>query len=335
MDFFGSTPGDFGDGILWRLPANGHPSLSFFQPRTPPGGVLDVIIHFRVMRVKRKSMMLNALTASSNKTIMQVVPTTSLCETFGTSKNMPEMIDPNDFLPRYYQLANILRESISQGRFEAHQPIPSERQLEDLYSVSRTTIRQAIDLLIRQGYLYREHGRGTFVSPQKLQKGISELTSFTEDMRQRGIVPGQKILEIGTVDPPSEVRLRMELPEDCGQLLRIERLRLGDDVPMGLQTSFYVLPEGQTITREELEEYGSIYRMLQEKFHLIPTEADETLEVTLATPREAALLQIPPGSPLLLSERSMYSQYRRMVEFVKILYRGDRYRYIAKLTRTK
>ncbi|MGA2489547.1 MAG: GntR family transcriptional regulator, partial [Anaerolineales bacterium] len=93
---------------------------------------------------------------------------------------MPEMIDPDDFLPRYYQLANILRESISQGKFEAHQPIPSERQLESLYSVSRTTIRQAIDLLIRQGFLYREHGRGTFVSPQKLQKGISELTSFTE-----------------------------------------------------------------------------------------------------------------------------------------------------------
>jgi GntR family transcriptional regulator len=246
---------------------------------------------------------------------------------------MPEMIDPNDFLPRYYQLANILRESIAQGRFEAHQPIPSERQLEGLYSVSRTTIRQAIDLLIRQGYLYREHGRGTFVSPQKLQKGISELTSFSEDMKQRGILPGQRILEIGYVAPPEQVRLRLELPVDCEQVLRIERLRLGDDVPMGLQTSYYMLPEGQTITREELEQYGSIYRMLQEKFHLIPTEADETLEVTLATPREAALLQIPPGSPLLLSERSTYSQSRRVIEFVKILYRGDRYRYIAKLTR--
>jgi GntR family transcriptional regulator len=83
---------------------------------------------------------------------------------------MPELIDPNDYLPRYYQLANILRERIARGEFEAHQPIPSERQLESLYSVSRPTIRQAIDLLVRQGYLYREHGRGTFVSPQKLQK---------------------------------------------------------------------------------------------------------------------------------------------------------------------
>jgi GntR family transcriptional regulator len=246
---------------------------------------------------------------------------------------MPETIDPNDFLPRYYQLANILREQISNGKLEAHQPIPSERQLETIYSVSRTTIRQAIDLLVHQGFLYREHGRGTFVSPQKLQKGISELTSFTEDMKQRGLVPGQKILEIGYVQPSDKVRQQLELPEGLDSVLRIERIRLGDGVPMGLQTSFYNLPAGGTITQEELEEYGSIYRILQEKLHIIPTEADETLEVTLATPREAALLQIEPGSPMLLSERTTYSQSRRVIEFVKILYRGDRYRYLAKLTR--
>lgn len=246
---------------------------------------------------------------------------------------MPGIIDPNDFLPRYYQLANILRERISKGELAARAPIPSERQLEKVYSVSRTTIRQAIEMLVRQGYLYREHGRGTFVSPHKLQKGISELTSFTEDMKGRGIVPGQKILEIGPITPPDDLRERLELPDDCTEVLHLERLRLGDGVPMGLQTSYYVLPQSQTIAREELEEVGSIYRILQEKFHLIPTEADETLEVALASPREASLLQISPGSPLLLSERTTYSQYRRVIEFVKILYRGDRYRYYAKLTR--
>jgi GntR family transcriptional regulator len=246
---------------------------------------------------------------------------------------MPEIVDPNDLVPRYHQLANILRDRISKGELASHQPIPSERQLEDLYSVSRTTIRQAIGLLVRQGYLFREQGRGTFVSPQKLQKGISELTSFSEDMKNRGIVPGQKILELGVVRAPKEVSRHLELPRDAGTVLRVERLRLGDGIPMGLQTSYYALPEGQAVSREELEEYGSIYRMLQEKFHLIPTEADEILEVAVATKREASLLQIKPGSPLLVSERITYSQYRRPIEFVKILYRGDRYRYFAKLTR--
>ncbi len=246
---------------------------------------------------------------------------------------MPNIVDPNDFAPKYFQLANILRERIAAGELAAHQPIPSERQLEEIYSVSRTTIRQAIDLLVKHGFLYREHGKGTFVSPQKLQKGISELTSFSEDMQRRGLEPGQRILEIGMVQPTAKILQRLELPADTPAVLRIERLRLGDDLPMGIQTSYYSLPEGQTITRADLEPNGSIYQILQEKFHLIPTEADETLEVTLATPREAMLLQIEEGSPLLLSKRVTYSQYRRVIEFVKILYRGDRYRYYAKLTR--
>ncbi len=246
---------------------------------------------------------------------------------------MAGIVDPNNFLPKYYQLANILREQIEKGDLHEHQSIPSERRLEKLYSVSRTTIRQALDLLAQQGFLYREHGRGTFVSPRKLQKGISELTSFTEDMKRRGLVPGQRILEIGPARPPEEVIRHLGLPPQTETLLRVERLRLGDDVPMGLQTSYYSLPEGQTITREELEAYGSIYRLLQERFHLIPTEADETLEVILAGPQEAGLLHIAEGSPLLLSERTTYSQARRPIEFVRILYRGDRYRYYAKLTR--
>ena len=245
---------------------------------------------------------------------------------------MTKHVDPNDYTPKYYQLASILREQIEQGKLAEHETIPSERSLEEIYSVSRTTIRQAIDLLVRQGFLYREHGRGTFVSPQKLQKGISELTSFSEDMRRRGLEPGQKILDFSMLPAPENVRRHLELPEG-GEVLRIERLRLGDGVPMGLQTSFIALPPGQTVTREEVEQIGSIYRLLQEKFHLIPTEADETLEVTMATPQEAALLQISAGSPLLLSERTTYSQVRRAIEFVKILYRGDRYRYYAKLTR--
>src|SRR5450759_5194801 len=137
---------------------------------------------------------------------------------------MMELVDPKSYLPRYVQLANILRQRIVRGEWAALQSIPSERQLEQIYSVSRTTIRQAIDLMVRQGFLYREHGKGTFVSPQKLQKGISELTSFTEDMKQRGLTPGQKILEIGYVQPPDKVCPHLELPEGSGKVLLLERI---------------------------------------------------------------------------------------------------------------
>jgi GntR family transcriptional regulator len=241
-------------------------------------------------------------------------------------------INPYDVVPKYYQLAAILRRKIEEGEWTPRTPIPSERQLEVQYNVSRTTIRQAIDYLERQGYLYREHGRGTFVSPQKLQKGIQELTSFSEDLLRRGIRPGQIIRRIERLTPPESVQQRLELPPG-GQVLCIERIRLGDDLPIGLQTSYLALNEQQSITREELEAVGSLYRILQDKFGIIPSEAEETLEVTLATPEEAALLQIKAGAPLLLNERLMYNQNRQPVELVKILYRGDRYRYLIRLTR--
>jgi len=80
-------------------------------------------------------------------------------------------------------------------------------------------------------------------------------------------------------------------------------------------------------------ESGSIYAILQEKYGIFPTEADETLEVTLATKTEADLLQVAEGSPLLLNERTLWSQDRKAIEFVRILYRGDRYKYFLRLTR--
>ena len=245
---------------------------------------------------------------------------------------MSRTIDPYNALPKYYQLASILRQKIDDGEWEPRSPIPSERQLEQLYNISRTTIREAVDHLVRQGFLYREHGRGTFVSPQKLQKGLMELTSFSEDLLKRGITPGQVIRDMSRIVPAPNILQRLELPTGT-EVLCIQRVRLGDQVPIGLQTSFIALSREQNITREEMETAGSLYRILQEKFGIIPTEADETLEVTLATPEEATLLQIEAGAPLLLNERLLFSQNRTPVEFVKILYRGDRYRYYVRLSR--
>ena len=138
---------------------------------------------------------------------------------------MSSTIDPNNILPRYYQLVNILRQKIEAGEWQPQDAIPSERQLEELYAVSRTTIRQAIGILIRQGLVYQLHGKGTYVSPRKLQKGLVELTSFSEDMAIRGLKPGQRILEIGEVEVPESVRQHLGLPPDITRVLRLERVQ--------------------------------------------------------------------------------------------------------------
>lgn len=245
---------------------------------------------------------------------------------------MSRFINHNNAIPKYFQLASILKSQIDEGEWKPRQSIPSERQLELQYKVSRPTVRQAIEYLKKQGYLYREHGRGTFVSPQKLQKKMLELTSFSEDLLRKGIQPNQIIRSICHVVPPEKILHRLELPLES-KILRIERVRLGNEVPIGLQTSYVVLDDDQHIYEDDLQQYGSLYRVLEEKLNIIPTEADETLEVTLATPEEAALLQVKAGAPLLLNERLTYDQNRKPVEFVKILYRGDRYQYVIRLTR--
>jgi len=246
---------------------------------------------------------------------------------------MSRAIDPSNIIPKYYQLATILREQIENGTWKANETIPSERELEQQYNLSRPTIRQAIGLLIAQGYLYRMHGKGTFVSPPKLQKGILELTSFSEDMRNRGLEPGQIFLEFENIIPPKKVANHLEISDPKKKVLRIKRIRTGNGEPIGIQDSYLNLPDEKTITQEELKERGSIYTILQEKFGIYPAEADETLEVTLASEEEAKFLTVPAGSPLLLNERTLYSQDRKAVEFVRILYRGDRYKYYMRLTR--
>jgi GntR family transcriptional regulator len=241
-----------------------------------------------------------------------------------------QIVDPNEVIPKYFQLVNILRHKIEDGDWLPYQAIPSERELEKIYHVSRITIRQAISILVRQGYLYREQGRGTFVSPQKLQKPIQKLTSFSDDMINRGMTPGQRVISTQPVIPSERVARILEVnPGD--PVLRLRRIRLANNKPMALEDSHVVLPPGELITQEELEKTGSLYMILKARFNLIPTEAEETVEATLASTEEAAMLETDAGSPLLLTSRILWSQNRRPVEFVKILYRGDRYRYVAHL----
>lgn len=242
-------------------------------------------------------------------------------------------IDPYAFVPKYYQLFTILRNKIEDGELPPLQSIPSERELEEIYSVSRTTIRQAIALLTNQGFVFREHGRGTFVTPPKLQNSLHELTSFTQDMHARGLVPGQKVLELSYIEPSQKVRHQLELGTEVDRVLFLKRLRYADNKPIGIHSAYLPLNPAQPITIEEINRSGSLYSLLQNKFNLNPSKAYETIEATIADPEEAQLLEVKEGSPLLLFERTVWSQTRQAMEFVRVVYRADRYQYFVHLTK--
>ncbi len=242
-------------------------------------------------------------------------------------------IDPYDLVPKYGQLADIVRQKIERGEWSGEEPIPSERELEEMYGVSRTTVRQALDTLARRGYLYRDHGRGTFVTQKKVQDSLQGFTSFTRDMKRRGLTPGQKILTFGPVEPPAHIRQQLGLRPEVATTLRIVRLRTADGQPIGTHTSYLGLKPDQGIERDELEAVGSLYELLETKFGLVAAEAEETIEATVADESEAALLAISPGEPLLLMKRTVSSQHHKVIEYAQVLYRGDRYQYYVHLAR--
>ncbi len=245
---------------------------------------------------------------------------------------MARKIESSNPTPKYQQLASIIRQKIENGEWESRSPIQSESQLEQEYEISRTTVRQAIDFLILAGYLYRKHGKGTFVAPEELRMRMLEMNGFSEDFKKRGITPGQIIRSFSREIPPAKIQKMLDLKPDR-TVLKIVRIRLGNGKPIGIQTSYDALTEDQHVTKSDLDSSGSIYKILFDRFNIVIAEADETFEATLATPEEAKFLQIKRNSPLLLDERFGYTQDRKPFEYVKTIFRGDKYQFNFHLKR--
>ena len=244
-----------------------------------------------------------------------------------------DRVDPTSVVPKYFQLAKILRKKIENDEWQIGELLPAERELESIYGVSRTTVREALNYLQHEGHIYREHGRGTFVARPKMEHSLHLLRGFTDDMKARGFIAGQLVLGVEQVTPSKRIRQQLELSPETKQVVRIERMRLANDEPIGIHEAYLALSSNQKITVDELQAVGSLYTLLQSKFNLIPLEADQSIEATIASRREADLLEVEVGTPLLLVERTAFSQHRQPMEFVKMLYRADRYKYHLHVTR--
>lgn len=201
--------------------------------------------------------------------------------------------------------------------------IPSERELCERYGVSRMTARQAVTELVNEGVLYREQGRGTFVAGRKVQQGAARLTSFTQDMRERGMKPSSVVLSVETVSA-GPVLSRLLKVGDKERIVRLRRLRNADGNPMALEESHLLYEVTQGVSWEALWK-GSLYQELDESGVKI-SRADQSYEAILVTDAEAEFLKVPTGSPALLIERLTFDAGDKPFEYVRSLYRADRYR---------
>ena len=208
--------------------------------------------------------------------------------------------------------------------------IPSERQLAGELGVSRLTVRAALDELVREGYLMRRRGAGTFVAEPKVAKGMG-ITSFSEDMRQRGLTPGSRTLELQVV--PAGARLgRILHVSPAEPVVVAKRLRLADGEPMAIELLHVREALLPGLTAVDLEQ-DSFYDLLTQRYGIEIIGGEQTVEPTVTDEEESETLGVPLHSPALLFERVTRSPTGEIVEFTVSIYRGDRYRIVSELGR--
>jgi GntR family transcriptional regulator len=208
------------------------------------------------------------------------------------------------------------------------QPIPAERQLAAELGVSRLTLRAALDELVRDGYLERRHGSGTYVTEPKIAQPLT-LTSFSDDMRRRGMTPGSRTLELVTTPAGARLAHRLEVSPEA-RLVRVKRLRLADSRPMAMEVLH--VPEALVpgLTRADFEDH-SFYELLRDRYGITIASGSQSIEPTVTNEEESEVLGVPLHTPAFLFERTTVSESGRTVEFVRSIYRGDRYRLVADL----
>ena len=217
-------------------------------------------------------------------------------------------------------------------QLQVGQAIPSERRLSSDLGISRLTVRAALDDLVRDGYLERRHGSGTFVSEPKIAQQLT-LTSFSEDMRRRGMVAGSRTIELRETHAGAAVGRALNVSPDSRVVL-IRRLRLADREPMALETLHVPAAIVPGLTREQLED-SSFYELLEREYGVVIGTGMQSIEPTVTNEEESELLGVPLHSPAFLFERTSRTEDGATVEFVRSLYRGDRYRLVAELSQRR
>lgn len=240
----------------------------------------------------------------------------------------PDSEPPGHRVPKYYGVKRQLLELIR--TLAAGTPVPPERELALHYRTSRTTIRQALAELVVEGRLLRIQGKGTFVAKPKVAQ-LLELASYTQGMRAHGLTPQTRILDTGYVAADEELAALLGI-RPGSRVLRIHRLRLADGEPMSVDTSHLPARRFPGLQRN-LDRHASLYEALATDYGVQLAEAEETIETVLADPRDARLLGVDVGMPLLLLSRHAYDVTGAPVEWAQSRYRGDRYKLVTRLHR--
>ncbi|MGJ9402018.1 GntR family transcriptional regulator [Arthrobacter sp. KK5.5] len=228
---------------------------------------------------------------------------------------------------KHGQLKAILKQH-AEAVCKPGQAIPSERDLTRHFGVARMTVRQAIDSLVEDGVLERIIGVGTFVARPKLDLQV-KLTSYTEEMQRRGMVPAGRVLRFDEIPAVGALAREMELEENT-PVVRFRRLLLADGAPMSVDENY--LPSHKVPGFLDEPAPTSLYSSLNERYGLVMEWGEDQIEAAAASPGNAQQLGVDVGTPLLRIQRHAYVG-RELLDYSVSLYRADRYKLWVPLQR--
>lgn len=242
-----------------------------------------------------------------------------------------ETIDKSSRTPLYLQLMEVLIKKIEKSMNDNDQLL-SEREICETYGLSRTTVRQALDELEKEKYIYKVHGKGTFVSPKRYNQDLISFYSFTEEMKKAGRKPKSEV--IGFEIRESGEKLASIFNQSNDDLAyKITRIRKADDIPMMYEVTYLPFERFNGLSKEKLEN-NPMYEIFSSDYNVRITSAEEVFEPIITSKLESIYLEVEEGSPSLKIERFTY-EGSKIIEYTVGIARGDKFKYRVKLNNTK
>lgn len=232
-------------------------------------------------------------------------------------------------VPLYLQLMEELIKKIEKKVYVEHEQLPSERELCGIYNLSRITVRQALQDLEREGYIYKKHGVGTFVASKKYNQNLVKLYSFTNEMEEIGKKPTTDVLSFNVIAIDDRLANKMNL-FPLEEVFKVVRLRFADGKPLMYETSYLPKKIFPDLTKKDLNE-RPMYEIFHQDYQVGVTNATERLSATLIQEEEAHYLNVKSNKPGMLIKRYAY-HHHDLIEYTISIALGDKFSYTVELT---
>ena len=234
-------------------------------------------------------------------------------------------------LTLYGRIREDLRECIARGAWQPHDRIPSESALMKQYAVSRITVRQALSDLEKERVIVKVPGKGSFVGPSKPFQELGRLQGFAEAMGATGYDTYNRVLSVHSLPASGAVAERLRLrPGD--PVTEIHRVRYLEREPVSLDLTWLPQRLGERVAREDLAT-RDIFGILEADCGSRLGHADLAIDAVPADEQQAALLVIPPNSPVLHVERLTHALDGEPIDYEHLYCRGDNFQYRLRLQR--